>query len=231
VHIHHLDPESAIADYVRRFRLKSNWSHDSIKRGRRSLIERYERQGRLWTRDRARRELRRLWRLRVALYSRKVRLTHPNLHKNAVRLFKSWDLALADAGIKPHLVRKRKRWTKEAILETLRKERRLGHDLTYTGLKRRNQKLYYAARSEFGSFAQALRKTGVDPDAIARHRRWTPAEVLREIRSLKWKSVDRNAPSYRRLQRTAKARFGSWKGALSKLGLAKWAWRPLRGSN
>jgi len=231
VYSHRFDRETAIADYVRRFRLKSNWSLAAINKGRRSTIRRYESAGRRWTRERAISEIRRLRKLGVPLHSGQIRRTHRILFRNAQRLFGTWDRVLAGAGIRPDLVRRRTHRTSDEILAILRRDARAGKDVSYKGLKDRDSRLCHVIMKYFGGVANALRKAGIKPESEVRHRRWSRAMIMREIASIDWQSLDRRDLSYQRLQKAAVAHFGGWKKALRRVGLEEWAWRPIRRRN
>lgn len=108
----------------------------------------------------------------------------------AFRHFGSWKGALMAAGV-PVMRRQSKissLWTRERILETLRKEAREKRDLRSMRVKERIPELVNATRRVFGGWRAALREAGVRiPRRIVlvrlvRRCKWTGERVLDTIR-------------------------------------------------
>lgn len=117
-------------------------------------------------------------------------------------------------------------WTRKRIREELRRRGKDGRPLNARAVFLEDRALYEAAYSLFRSWDRALRASGFSPSEVRRYRRWTPQEVLREIRSL---HADHQLVLGSRLIRrrpelaaAAAKHFGSWRAAVEKAGF-----RPL----
>jgi len=98
------------------------------------------------------------------------------------RLFGSWDRALQAAGLDADEISRYRRWTRNTIAAELRDRSRDGELLNSGALQQDDPGMHAAAVRHFGSYDQALREAGLDPVSIRQRRRWTPADVRRELR-------------------------------------------------
>jgi len=139
----------------------------------------------------------------------------------ATRWFPTWGDALKAAGIDPvRWYRRVPKWTPQRIIETIQSIHASGSPVSHAALKRNS--VTQAASLLFGSWDDALRAAGLDPDQIRIHRKpWTPEEALREIRRKAEAGEPLNAKdvSPYSLRRRGRIFFGSWDAALAAAGL------------
>lgn len=121
----------------------------------------------------------------------------------------------------------RRRWSKEAVIEEIRRRHAAGLSLGYADTVADNEALTGAARRWFGSWYAAVEAAGFDPDKYKYKRdpkmRWDRPTVLAEIKAYAEKGGNLSAGSARkyhsRLYSAAVFHFGSWKNALKELGI------------
>jgi len=85
------------------------------------------------------------------------------------RHFGSWRQALEAAGLDYRRIRKTRPWTREAILHTIRRLHREGHELNNSNMRRLGYRGMMEAASRqrnFGSWAAAIEAAGLDYDRI-----------------------------------------------------------------
>lgn len=151
----------------------------------------------------------------------------------ARRLFGSWNEALVAAGFDPEEIKREARqgprlphdsWTKEMVLEGIRRAAREGQDLSAHRMQKWHPSLVATAQRLFGSWREALIAAGYAPDLIQRVREWTNEEILERIRALAANGADlsdRTASAYDAgFQAAARKHFGSWAAALKAAGVA-----------
>jgi hypothetical protein len=119
-------------------------------------------------------------------------------------------------------------WTRERILQQLRKLHKSGKDLSYNRLARSAQSLLSAAAYHFGSYRRAVQLAGIDYAEVIRRPRWTRQQIISLIKAAKRKGEDLHwsGVTHRRdeLGRAAFASlqprlFGKWVRALHAAGL------------
>ncbi len=95
------------------------------------------------------------------LSSKNMDMTHNSLIATARRRFGSWEDALKNAGIDYSKIRKRKRWTRESIIEGLRELKSQGVPLISTEVSKRAPGLFAAAckKKFFGTWSGAVEAT------------------------------------------------------------------------
>jgi hypothetical protein len=121
-----------------------------------------------------------------------------------------------------------KRWNKPLILRELKRLRKSGADLSYTGVQRRKQSLLSAAAYHYGSYRKALERAGIDYGPLLRRPRWTRQLIIAQIKQarrrgddLHWSAVTKrndelSRAAFASLQRRL---FGTWVRALHAAGL------------
>lgn len=87
----------------------------------------------------------------------------PGLHAAAVRYFGSYDAALRAAKLDPAVHRQRRRWTRKAVIDSLKKLARSNGHVSDTFVRRRDAALYGAAVRLFGTFTAARKAAGIKP--------------------------------------------------------------------
>ena len=110
---------------------------------------------RKWDRDSVVYELRSRAADQEALNSGAIQREDSGLHAAAVRHFGSYDTALRAAKVNPDAVRRRRSWTKNEVLTSLRQAHRHGQNLADSSIRRDNPALYGAAVRLFGTFTAA----------------------------------------------------------------------------
>lgn len=180
VRAHGYRSRDALGEYKRRFGLARVRSLCTIRAQRRSLLAHYAKQGRRWTKARIVSEARMLLRGVGPPSSAAVVLRLGSLRKVAERSFGSWRRLLRAAGVDADRVRKQRRWSKAAVLRTVRslKQSRLNRKVA----TKDDSGLVHAAAARFGSWDAALLAAGRNPSRVRKIRHWDPDLVLREIR-------------------------------------------------
>jgi hypothetical protein len=84
----------------------------------------------------------------------------PGLHAAAVRHFGNFDAALRSAKLEPSRVRRRRKWRKSDVLQSIRTVARTGGNLSDSHVRRASPALYGAAVRLFGAYTTARRKAG-----------------------------------------------------------------------
>jgi hypothetical protein len=155
-----------------------------------------------------------------------VQYRHTSVYHMARKHFGTWDRALEEAGLNPGDVRKNppaQRWNKEKVLREIRARHRGKKPLYCGAMQREDEKLLRAGRVQFGSWDDALRAAGLVPEEIRRCRKWTPGEVLSEIRAQYDQGLPMNTVAVRErhgpLYAAGLTHFGGWAQALRAAGL------------
>lgn len=142
--------------------------------------------------------------------------------------FGGWRQAIMAAGYDPKVVCKRKRkWTKETILQRIRELYEAGEDLSHSAAKRNHQYLVVVAinKNFFGSWRKAIEAAGLDYEKISKHEYWSKERICQRIREL----YEQGEPlSHEEAKRhhgalvsaaSSPRYFGSWGAAIRAAGL------------
>jgi len=150
---------SSVPEYKARFQLRVACSRETRRRTRNAAVALAARRGVRWSRASVLAQLGRRARAQRSLAPSRV---PPTLYAAACRLFGSWRKALEKAGLEPtdHLVRGR--WSRERVLEEVRRLHGEGRPLTATKVKLYARSLWLAAARHVGSWGEALRAAGLD---------------------------------------------------------------------
>lgn len=203
--------------------------HSLLRKGRRR-----------WTNESIIAEIQRLYREGENLSARNMQMRHSALFSSArsPSHFGSWRAAVEAAGLDYDQIRSQRRlgaWTKEGILEAIRRRYAEGKSLAPAAVRREDSRLFAAARSKrhFGSWSKALEAAGVDYTPIKGVRRWNREKIVQTIRELyaqgvdlRWSNIDRVNPSLYRAARLPQ-NFGSWRNALQAAGLRVEEFAPI----
>ncbi len=218
---HQFDPDHPILDYRERVRTRQTRCLDSLGRLRKGIRGHFERIGRRWTRKRVVEVIRNMLKDRRPLNSAWVSEHRNDLMMAAMHHFRSWERAIRAAGLVYESIRLVRSWSEREITDALRKMARDGEAMNSAAASRRSPALVQAARKRFGNWSAALRRVGIDPEKVAKARRWSRARILEAIRSLprplRAYEIKRIASG---LEHAAKTRFGSWAFALRRAGFA-----------
>lgn len=150
-----------------------------------------------------------------------------SLHSAGVRLFGAWHAALVAAGVNPATVRRRRRWTSEAVVQRIRQLADSGADLSWTAVAHGPDRALAAAavkQCRFGAWETALSEAGIrDTSPLRRTRRWDARTIRAAILARRQEGLAVNAKAVERdepaLIAAARRRFGSWSGALEHAGI------------
>lgn len=215
---HHLET----SDYRERFPNAPFFAEKNKRELSQSIIRAWERVGRHWTKDRVRQTIRTLKKQHHPLHSLAVKRRRADLYTAAIRLYGSWDSALADAGISPKSVRRKRVWTNEELLEAMRQAAKSGELRAGAFFRRRHSGMVQTATQRWGSWRAALAAAGLQP-LRPPPVRWTRPEITRRIRqramqgqSLLAAEVHSHAPG---LRKAAERLFKkTWPEVIRELG-------------
>lgn len=142
----------------------------------------------VWNKARIIQELRKLWRGKVDISYNALARRHQALVSAAAYHFGSYRRAVEKADIPYADVLRRPRWTKQRIIQQIKKGKRAGHDLHWSAVTKRRDELGKAAFASlqprlFGRWDRALHAAGLDADEISMYRSWDPQTVIYELKA------------------------------------------------
>lgn len=137
---------------------------------------------------------------------------------------KSWENAREAAGLSRRDPKVGIIYDKQIVIDNLKKLYDEGHDINvgaFIGSPYMN--LMTAGIRLFGSHDKAILAAGFDPGKVRKHRRWTTAKVLHEIRKLERAGVRLNwwtiGQTHKALCATAVRFYGTWGQAVEAAGI------------
>lgn len=142
--------------------------------------------------------------------------------------FGSYRDAVGQAGIDYAEVTRRPRWTRKGIIQVIKQAYRDGEDLHWSAVVRRRDELGKAAFASlqprlFRKWDRALTAAGLDPDEIARYRKWNRTEIASELRRMSQEDEAINSGALQKgdpgLHAAAVRHFGNYDAALKAAGL------------
>src|SRR3954449_5132250 len=141
----------------------------------------------VWDKPRIKAELKRLFRAGNNLSYNALAKRHQSLVSAAAYHFGSYRAAVEAAGIDYAVVTRRPRWSKQNIIQLIKRARRDGEDLHWSAVTKRRDELGRAAFASlqprlFGSWDRALTAAGLDADDVNRYRKWDREGILFELR-------------------------------------------------
>jgi len=143
--------------------------------------------------------------------------------------FGSWGKAVDAAGVDyAREVRRIPKWSRDTIVEAIRKAHEEGADLCWTNVTRdkRYSALAYAAirENQFGSWDAALKAAGLQPTDVRRYKSWSEERIMRGIKERRSTGQALNSKAMQdedsKLFNAALNYFGSWDKALIAAGIA-----------
>jgi len=176
-----------------------------------------------WSKDKILAQIKAMRRKKSDLSYNKVVRTLPSLMAAANYHFGRWSAAIEAAGIDyVGEVRRVPKWTPERIIEEIKAASAKKVDLSWSSVTRGGTytALAYAAirQTQFGSWDEALRAAGIDPDTVRRYEAWSKKKIVAQIKArnrakqpLNSKMMQDESP---RLFNAALNYFGSWGLAL-----------------
>jgi|UniRef100_A0A7C3US16 hypothetical protein len=123
------------------------------------------RKNRRWTKELVKKEIRALYRQKIPLTQGSVWRANRKLIGAAKRFFNSWPEALRAAGFDPEKILGKYKWSKERVLEEIRRLKRKKVNIsTTTAVRQICRPLHIAAIKFFGSWRNAVIATGIKVD-------------------------------------------------------------------
>jgi len=176
----------------------------------------------IWTRQRITAQIRALHRQGADLRYRVLRKRIPTLLSAARSHFGAYARALAAAGLDYSQINPIRHWDQQAVLQELRRWKKLGKDLRSGRIRVENTSLLNAAKGHFGSYENALHAAGIEYDRIRQTRVWTRESILailtaenRAGRNLNSTAIRQHHPS---LPEVCRHHFGSYRKAVEAAG-------------
>ncbi len=185
-----------------------------------------EQRNKNWNEQSVIEEIRAWQELGKPLYSHYMRQNYQELLAAGIRYFGTWRAAIEATGIPYDSVRKYRDWSKERIIETIKRLEKDGVDLSFRSmmLSKYAPMVYASIRpNHFGSWKEALQASGLAPEDIYRYRSWDDDSIISEIRRLKDEGADLSSKKMDEtanpLIATARRRFGNWGAAVERAGI------------
>ncbi len=111
----------------------------------------------------------------------------PSLLHAAQRVFGHWSAAISAAGFDYEAIRRYRKWTREMVVARIRAWHAQGADLSWRNVSVDLDPPLAAAAlhaGRFESWNEALLAAGLDPEKIARYRRWSSPTIQAELEKL-----------------------------------------------
>jgi len=164
---------------------------------------------------------------------------NPNngIYYRAQRFYKGrlfWENALTDAKLPVDKIVRQHMWDEEKVKERLLQRYTQGKELHSTKVMHEQNDLYHAMCNHFGSYDDALKYAGFDPDKIRKTRKpYTKNEVINTVKAMHAEGKDLNESridagddvKLKRIVDAAQHRFGSWEKAVEMAGIDYGAYR------
>ncbi len=119
-----------------------------------------------------------------ALNSRYYATTYPHVYAAAERTFGSWGEAIESCGIDYNTIRKYKSWTKQAVLDEVRRLAKANEPLHSKYAQNNYKPLYMASIRRFKNWGHTLTSAGIKYDEVRLRRSMTKEEIKKEILAL-----------------------------------------------
>jgi len=177
-----------------------------------------------WDREEVKERIQQLYRLGKDLSYVGVLKNYPRLLFAGVYYYKNWAIAVTSAGIDYSKVRKQEFWSKEKIINQLKKYKKEKQDFRYNEFGKRHPKLFHASCYHFGSWENACSVIGLNYKKIKKFTNWNREKIKKKIKYLYKKGID---ISYRAMRDSGKGKlvsagnfwFGNWGKAVCACGL------------
>ena len=182
-----------------------------------------ERMSRIWSKKKIKLKIRELHKNQISLNNLSMKKYNNDLFMAAIKSFKSWEEAVKSSGFDYDTIRKKRpKWTRDDILDSIKELEKSGADLNYADLSKIGKnKLYHAGCRLFGNWSFALSEAGVDLKKVnhpIKESKWSKDDILSEIKHLD--EIAHNLAgsdikkSKQDLYSAAIRNFGSWRSAL-----------------
>ena len=114
-------------------------------------------------------------------------------------------------------------WDRDEVLFQIRRRYQENLDLSYSGVLEDSPRLLFAAVHYFKNWGIAVTSAGIDYNKVRRVETWSREKIKMQLRRLKRKGVsfryNEFEKDYLKLLAAACYHFGSWKNALSAVGI------------
>ncbi|MEI8247622.1 MAG: hypothetical protein WCI51_17435 [Lentisphaerota bacterium] len=150
---------------------------------------------------------------------------YPDVYAAAERIFGSWGEAIESCGLDYSLIKKYKSWTRQAVLDEIRRLAKEGEPLFSQNAQKQHKPLYMAAIKRYGNWGKAIQAAGVDYKNVRLRRSMTKADIKKEILELFRRgeplSYTNMRENYMYLQAAAMKKLGdgSWARARRECGI------------
>ena len=118
------------------------------------------------------------------LNSRYYATTYPDVYAAAERTFGSWGEAIESCGLDYSLIKKYKSWTRQSVLDEIRRLAKAGEPLFSQHAQDHHKPLYMAAIRRFGNWGKVLQSAGVDYKSVRLRRSMTAKDIKNEVLAL-----------------------------------------------
>ncbi|NMA18974.1 MAG: hypothetical protein GX927_00205 [Lentisphaerae bacterium] len=152
-------------------------------------------------------------------------VNYPDVYAAAERMFGGWQYAIESCGLDYEKIRKYKRWSKEKVLDEIKRLKAEKHSLNSKTIQQTQRPLYLAALRRFKSWGNALEAAGLNYKKIRKRRRMTEDDIRKEIQALAKKGTDlsyanmRSNHLYLLANAMRKIGNGSWVASLKSCGI------------
>ncbi len=107
----------------------------------------------------------------------------PSLLRAGERAFGSWRKAIEAAGLNYEDIKKYRTWSEERVIAVIQAHAKEGHDLSWGNTKTvLDPSLTAAALNYFDDWHKALEAAGLNPELIAKYKRWSLESIEEELR-------------------------------------------------
>ncbi len=151
--------------------------------------------------------------------------TYPDVYAAAERTFGSWGSAIEAAGLDYSLIKKYKTWSKQSVLDEIRRLHQDGEPIFSQNAQNNHKDLYMASIKRFGSWGKAVQSAGINYRDIRLRRSMTKEEIKKAIIDLYRKGEDlaytnmRANHQYLLAAGMKKLGRGSWSSARRQCGI------------
>jgi 5,10-methylene-tetrahydrofolate dehydrogenase/methenyl tetrahydrofolate cyclohydrolase len=142
---------------------------------------------------------------------------YPDVYAAAERIFGSWGDAIEACGLDYNTIRKYKSWTRQAVLDEIRKLAKNDEPLHSQNAQNNHKSLYMAAIKRYRNWGQAVQAAGIRYKDIRLRRSMTKSEIKKEILELFRRNEDLSYTNMRKNYQYLLA------AGMKKLGNGSWA--------
>ena len=165
-----------------------------------------------------RQAIREIYRQDGRVNERHCEVNHPAIYAQGVRLYKTWDRALAAAGFNPDEIREHLRWSKSKVIRAIKERHTKGLSLSGAAFDQSEAHVLKAAGQRyFGSWRNAIIAAGLSPQEIGMPEEWPEDRILSELRALAGRGG--SMAMSRNLSCIARNHFGTVRSAVAAAGI------------